>query len=66
MKKLLPVMASLLALAAGPAAAAPAAPDLDLLITYYSKVVTPEGVTRESRYEETMLRRPGHVWTARV
>jgi hypothetical protein len=40
--------------------------DLDLHITRYSKVVTAEGVTREARYEETMLRRAGHVWTARV
>lgn len=48
-------------------AAAPAAPaDLDLGITYYSRVLTPEGVTRESRYEEKMLRRPGHVWVERV
>lgn len=43
-----------------------AAPDLDLSIRHYSRVLTPEGVTRESRYEETMLRRPGHVWLARV
>jgi hypothetical protein len=28
--------------------------------------MTAEGVLRESRYEETMLRRPGHVWVARV
>ena len=47
-------------------AAAPAPADLDLSITYYSRVLTPEGVTRESRYEETMLRRPGHVWVERV
>ncbi|MDC8760649.1 hypothetical protein [Janthinobacterium fluminis] len=46
-------------------AAAPA-PDLDLGIQYYSRVLTPEGVTRESRYEEKMLRRPGHVWVERV
>jgi hypothetical protein len=43
-----------------------AAPDLDLDIRYYSRVLTPEGVTRESRYAETMSRRPGHVWSARV
>lgn len=42
------------------------APDLDLSIQYYSKVLTPEGVTREARYEEKMLRRPGHVWVARI
>lgn len=48
-------------------AAPPApAPDLDLDIVYYNKVITPEGVTRESRYTETMLRRPGHVWVSRV
>ncbi|MES2259341.1 MAG: hypothetical protein V4724_12510 [Pseudomonadota bacterium] len=48
------------------AQAATTAPDLDLRIQYYNKALTPEGVTRESRYEETMLRRPGHVWVARV
>lgn len=42
------------------------APDLDIQIRYYSKVVTAEGVTREARYEEKMLRRPGHVWVERV
>lgn len=48
---------------------APAAvqgPDLDLSIIHYSRVQTPEGVLRESRYEEKMVRRPGHVWTERV
>lgn len=48
------------------AAAQAAAPDLDLRIQYYSRVLTPEGVTREARYEEQMLRRPGHVWVERV
>lgn len=42
------------------------ASDLDLKVTYYSKVITPEGVTREARYEEQMLRRAAHVWTMRV
>ncbi|GGX80536.1 hypothetical protein GJV26_23275 [Massilia dura] len=46
--------------------AAHADAELDLHISRYSKVVTAEGVTREARYEETMLRRAGHVWTARV
>ena len=41
-------------------------PDLDLAIRYYSKVRTAEGVTREARYEEKMLRRTGQVWVARV
>lgn len=53
---------SAISLAATPAAA----PDLDLTVAYYSKTVTPDGVTRESRYAEKMLRRPGHVWSARV
>lgn len=57
--------ASLLALSAQAAGNSPA-PDLDLTIQYYSKVVTPEGVMREARYEEKMLRRPGHVWVMRV
>lgn len=65
---LLPLLVTALCLTAS-AQAAPAATagaDLDLRISYYSKVVTPEGVSREARYEETMLRRAGHVWTARV
>jgi len=45
---------------------ASAAADLDARVAYYSRVVTAEGVTRESRFEETMLRRANHVWTARV
>jgi hypothetical protein len=55
-----------------PAQAAPAsqpvqpAPDLDITVSYYSKVITPEGVTREARYDEKMLRRPGHVWVERI
>ena len=53
-------------LAAPPAAVTSNAPDLDLNIHYYNKVLTPEGVTREASYDETMLRRPGHVWVART
>lgn len=39
---------------------------LDLDIQYYTRVQTPEGVTREARYKETMMRRPGHVWVERI
>jgi len=46
--------------------AAAQGPDLDLSIHYYSRVFTLEGVLRESRYQEKMMRRPDHVWTARV
>lgn len=52
--------------AAHATASATQAPDLDLVIQHYSKVLTPEGVTRETRYEEKMLRRATHVWIARV
>ncbi|WP_373986851.1 hypothetical protein [Duganella sp. BuS-21] len=57
---------SFLLMAALCAAGLAAATDLDVKIAYYSKVVTAEGVTREARYEETMLRRAGHVWSARL
>ena len=56
---------SLLSASAIAATISPAS-DLDLTIRYYSKVLTPEGVTREARYEEKMVRRTGHVWVARV
>ena len=42
------------------------APDLDLSIRYYDRVMTSEGVLRESLFEETMLRREGNIWIARV
>ncbi|QBE65445.1 hypothetical protein [Pseudoduganella lutea] len=61
MKYLLLIAGALVA-----AGCAHAGADVDLRISRYSKVVTAEGVTREARYEETMLRRAGHVWTARV
>jgi hypothetical protein len=40
--------------------------DQDLTIKYYNRELTPEGVLRESSYEEKMLRRNGHVWSYRV
>jgi hypothetical protein len=54
------------ALAGQSAPAIPQGPSLDLKIKYYDRTLTAEGVLRESHFEETMLRRPGHVWTARV
>lgn len=44
----------------------PQGPALNLSIRYYEKALTAEGVLRESHFEETMLRRPGHVWAMRV
>lgn len=41
-------------------------PALNLSIRYYEKALTSEGVLRESHFEESMLRRPGHVWVMRV
>lgn len=46
--------------------AATEAPELDLAVTYYSRVLTSEGVLRESRYQEKILRRAGHVWATRI
>ena len=40
--------------------------DLDLTIKYFNRELTPEGVLRESSYEESMLRRSGHVWSYRI
>jgi len=37
-----------------------------LRVQHYSKAITAEGVSREVRYEETMLRRPCHVWGTRL
>ncbi|TFW32915.1 hypothetical protein [Massilia horti] len=64
--KLLKSLLLCASLACASAQAAPAAPDLDLGISYYTRVVTDEGVTREIRYEERMVRRAGHVWLERV
>lgn len=41
-------------------------PDLDLSVHRYTRILTAEGVLRESRYEEKMMRRAGHVWIQRV
>ncbi len=40
--------------------------DLDLTINYYNRVLTPEGLTRETRYQETVQRRANHIWQSRV
>ena len=66
MKLLLSLFISGVLSTAAIAAKDPQVPDLDLTIRYYSKVITAEGVIREARYEEKMLRRPGHVWVARI
>lgn len=41
-------------------------PSLDFTVKYYNRVLSPEGVLRESHYEENTVRRAGHVWTYRV
>ncbi len=41
-------------------------PSLDLNVKYYNRILNPEGVLRESHYEEKIVRRPGHVWTYRI
>lgn len=54
------------ATAAALSPASHAGPPLDLDIGYYTKVQTDEGVTREARYSETMMRRQGHIWVERI
>ncbi len=39
---------------------------LDLLVTYETRSTDSAGVTRTERWQERVLRRPGHVWTERV
>lgn len=58
-------MVLLVGLSAASLAGAAPPPPMDLEISYYTKVVTDEGVTREANYKERMLRRAGHVWVAR-
>lgn len=41
-------------------------PDMDLSIKYFTRETTRDGVLHERSYEETMMRRNGHVWTQRV
>lgn len=48
------------------ATAAMRAPELDMSILHYSRVMSTEGVLREVSFEENMLRRSGHVWVFRV
>jgi hypothetical protein len=57
---------SITVFAAQSAPAIPQGPALDLSIKYYDKAMTAEGVLREVHFEETMQRRPGHVWVMRV
>jgi hypothetical protein len=47
-------------------ATVPEGPSLDFTVKYYNRVLSPEGVLRESHYEEKMMRRPGNVWAYRV
>lgn len=42
------------------------AASLDLTLHHYNRVLTAEGITRISQYQEIMLRRPDHVWVERV
>jgi len=39
---------------------------LDYQVQYYNKVISPEGVTRESRYEEKVIRRKNEIWVSRI
>lgn len=52
--------------AAGAVQAAPAAPDLDALVTYETRQVTAAGVLRTEIWKERLIRRGDAVWTERV
>lgn len=45
---------------------ATAAPDLDAVITYETRLTDQNGLTKTSHYQERFLRRPGTVWAERV
>lgn len=49
-----------------PSPSIPQGPALELTVKYYDRSLTAEGVLREIHFEEEMLRRPGHIWVARV
>ncbi|MBV1776723.1 hypothetical protein KSF73_13490 [Burkholderiaceae bacterium DAT-1] len=40
--------------------------NLDVRLQHYSRELTTEGVTRETRFEEKLIRREDHVWVERV
>ncbi|KAF0813669.1 hypothetical protein IGB42_02021 [Andreprevotia sp. IGB-42] len=54
-----------LVLAAGAAHAAPL-PDAAALITYETRVVSAEGVTKQTAFQERWVRSRDHVWSERV
>ena len=57
---------ALLPLAFAAAHAAPAAPDLDALVTYETRQLTASGVTRTETWRERIVRRGDVVWSERV
>ncbi|MBM3114908.1 hypothetical protein [Jeongeupia naejangsanensis] len=54
------------ALLATPLAHAAALPDAAATITYESRVVTAEGVTKQTRFQERWLRSKDNVWSERI
>lgn len=45
---------------------ATALPDVDALLSYESHAVSRNGITKESRFQERLVRREGFIWTERV
>ncbi len=56
----------LLAALAWSAPSGAAVPDIDVLLSYQSHAVSRNGITKESRFQERLIRREGHIWTERV
>lgn len=46
--------------------AAAAVPDIDAVLSYQSHAVSRNGITKESRFQERLIRREGYIWTERV
>jgi hypothetical protein len=62
MKYLIPV----LMMAGCTALSAAAAPDVAALVTYETRVVTSEGVTKSTQFQESWLRTANRVWSERL
>ena len=65
MNRFVTLMLSTLALLPSLAAAAPV-PDVDAMLSYESRTATRSGIVKDTRFQERLIRRDGHIWTERV
>ena len=64
--RLLPLLVAAVVALPLRAGAAQKLPDLDAVLSYQSSSISRNGVTKEMRFQEKMIRRDGHLWTAPV